>query len=179
MSNYMGIDLSFAKSGVAVIEVKGGAPSIKMAHLIKSDTRKDPTERIDDTVTEIKYIASKTNPEVVLKEACVVGRASTAVNVIMTHGVYEDTLSDKYRLEDVHNATIKAWARKVTGKKSTRENKKTLTAEAVEKYYGKVDAMWTPRGALKDDVADAIALTTLWLEREGIIEEKFKKEATK
>src|SRR5699024_4436512 len=98
--NYVGIDLSFAKSGLAVISVKDRNPSIKLAYLIVSDTKKSATERIDATVTEIKYVAAKVDAEVLAKEASVVGRASTATNVIKTHGVYEHVLADRFSLED-------------------------------------------------------------------------------
>lgn len=179
MTNYLAIDASFAKSGVAVIEVKDGKPSIKLALLIKTDTTRTPAERIDDTVTEIKYIASKVSAEVVVKEAAIVARPSTAMNVIKTHGVFEHELADKYRLDDVSNSTVKAWARTVTGSDGKRKDKE-MVAEAVEKYYGgKIDAIWTPRGKLLDDVADAIALMTLWLEREGVIETKYKRKKAK
>src|SRR5699024_8324062 len=105
-------------SGLAVISVKDRNPSIKLAYLIVSDTKKSATERIDATVTEIKYVAAKVDAEVLAKEASVVGRASTATNVIKTHGVYEHVLADRFSLEDVHNASIKAWARTVTGSRS-------------------------------------------------------------
>ena len=53
-----------------------------------------------------------------------------------------------------------------------------MVADAVEKYYGESvrEVLYTPRGRLLDDVADAIALMTLWLEKEGVIETKFKRE---
>src|SRR5699024_5251623 len=178
--NYVGADLSFAKTGLAVLSVKDRKPSIKLAYLIVSDTKKSATERIDATVTEIKYVAAKVDAEVLAKEASVVGRASTATNVIKTHGVYEHVLADRFSLEDVHNASIKAWARTVTGSDGKRKDKQ-MVADAVEKYYGESvrEVLYTPRGKLLDDVADAIALMTLWLEKEGVIETKFKREKAK
>ena len=99
--NYLGTDLSFAKSGVAVISVKDRKPSIKLAYLIVSDTKKSATERIDDTVTEIKYVAAKVDAEVLAKEASIIRQVSTATPVIKTHAVFEHELADKYRIEDV------------------------------------------------------------------------------
>lgn len=175
------VDLSFAKSGVAILKVKNREVSIEMAHLIKSDTAKSDTQRIDDTVTELKYIASKTNPKVVVKEESIVARQSTATKVLKTHGVYEHVLGSSYELDSVHNATIKAWARNVLkhSKKHTEadsKDKKKVVAFALEKYFGRtVEEIWTPRGALKDDVADAIALGIIWLEQSDYIDTKFKK----
>ena len=179
MANYLGVDLSFAKSGVAVIEVKDGKPSIKLAYLIKSDTSKESHERIDDTITELKYVAAKVGAEALVKEASIIRQVSSATPVIKTHAVFEHELVDKYRMDDVSNSTVKAWARTVTGSDGKR-NDKAMVAEAVEKYYGrKIDEIWTPRGSLLDDVADAIALMTLWLEKEGIIPVKYKRKKAK
>ena len=177
MSNYVGLDLSYAKTGVAVISVKDRKPKIELAHLITSDKDKESNHRIDDTVTEVKLIASRTNPKVVLREAAIVGRSSSAIPVIKTHGVFESELGDRYRLEEVHGASVKAWARTVTGSDGKRRDKE-MVAEAVLKYFGEDvrELIYTPRGRLLDDVADAIALTILWLEKDGVIDTKFKKE---
>ena len=80
--NYLGTDLSFAKSGVAVISVKDRKPSIKLAYLITSDSKKSATERIDDTVTELKYVAAKVGAQVVAKEESIIRQVSTATPVI-------------------------------------------------------------------------------------------------
>lgn len=180
VANYLGVDLSYAKSGVAVISVTNRKPSIKIAYLIESDTKKSATERIDDTVTELKYVASRTGAEVIAKEASIIRQVSTATPVIKTHAVFEHELADRYRIEDVSNSTVKAWARVVTGSDGKRKDKK-MVAEAVVKYYGDdiKEKIYTPRGRLLDDVADAIALMTLWLEKEGVIETKFKREKAK
>ena len=178
--NYVGADLSFAKTGLAVISVKDRKPAIKLAYLIVSDTKKSATERIDDTVTEIKYVAAKVGAKVLAKEASIIRQVSTATPVIKTHAVFEHELADKYRIEDVSNSTVKAWARVVTGSDGKRKDKQ-MVADAVEKYYGESvrEVLYTPRGKLLDDVADAIALMTLWLEKEGVIETKFKREKAK
>ena len=178
--NYVGIDLSFAKSGLAVISVKDRKPSVKLAYLIVSDTKKSATERIDDTVTEIKYVAAKVDAKVLAKEASIIRQVSTATPVIKTHAVFEHELADRYRIEDVSNSTVKAWARVVTGSDGKRKDKQ-MVADAVEKYYGESvrELMYTPRGRLLDNVADAIALMTLWLEKGGVIETKFKREKAK
>lgn len=180
MVNYLGVDLSLAKSGVCVISVKDRKPTVELAYLITSDKEAPIHERIDGTVTELKYLATKVSAEVVAKEASVVGRASTATNVIKTHGVYEHVLADRFSLEDVHNASIKAWARTVTGSDGKRKDKE-MVAEAVLAYYGNGirDKIYTPRGKLIDDVADAIALMTLWLEKEGVIPVKYEKKTKK
>src|SRR5699024_8721731 len=143
--NYVGIDLSFAKSGLDVISVKDRKPSMKLAYLIVSDTKKSATERIDATVTALNYVPANVDAELLAKEASVVGRASTATNVIKTHGVYEHVLADRFSLEDVHNASIKAWARTVTGSDGKRKDKE-MVAEAVLAYYGNGirDKIYTP-----------------------------------
>ena len=180
MSNYVGIDLSYSKSGVAVISVKDSEPTITLAYLITSDKERTPTERIDDTVTEIKYVAAKVGAEACVKEASIIRQVSSATPVIKTHAVFEHELADKYRLDDVSNSTVKAWARTVTGSEGKRKDKE-MVAEAVLAYYGNDlrEKLYTPRGRLLDDVADAIALMTLWLEKEGIIPTKYKRKKAK
>ena len=176
--HYLGVDLSFAKSGVAVLSVKNGKPKIEHLRLAKPNPKdsdgenRETYERIDEMVTEIKYIANKYNVQEIAKEESLVGRASTATNVLKTHGVLEDTFKHRFKIEGIHSSTIKAWARRVTGiDKVTKENKKTIVAEAVEKYFGeKIEGLWTPRGALIDDIADAIAVMIIWLEKNDIIE---------
>lgn len=180
MSNYVGLDLSYAKTGVAVISVKDRKPAIELAYLITSDKDKESADRIDGTVVECRFLAMKYNAEAVVKESPIVGRSSTAVPVIKTHGAFEADVSPRHAIHDVHGSTIKAWARVITGSDGKR-NDKQMVAEAVLAYYGNDlrETIYTPRGRLLDDVADAIALMTLWLEKEGVIETKFKREKAK
>lgn len=176
--NYLGLDMSFAKTGWAVVSVNKGKPTLEKYGMITTKSDRSSHERIDDTVTEIRLIASHTDPDAIIREASIVGRASTATPVIKTHGVFEHVMNDRYLLYEIHGSTIKAWARKVLGIDGNKTDKQ-MVADAVEKYYGKIDGLYTKRGRLLDDVADAIALTTAWLEREGSIEEKFKKKGKK
>src|SRR5699024_11791849 len=89
-------------------------------HLITSDKDKESLHRIDDTVTEVKLIASRTSPKVVLREAAIVGRSSSAIPVIKTHGVFESELGDRYRLEEVHGASVKARSEEHTSELQSR-----------------------------------------------------------
>lgn len=169
---YVGFDLSYAKTGWAVIEVIDRIPQVLTAGLIKSNTDKESYERIDDTVTEIKYILSHTTPKTVIKEASIIGKYSSATPIIKTHAVYEHELARMYHLEDIANMTVKKWARRVTGAEGKRRDK-MLIAEAVEKYFDKrFEVLWTKRGKLIDDTADAIALTIAYLEKNDLIDIK-------
>lgn len=178
--NYVGLDLSLAKTGVAVISVKDRKPTIELAYLITSDKDKESAERIEGTVVECRFLAMKYNAEAVVKEAPIVGRSATAIPVIKTHGAFEAELSRRHGVYDVHGSTVKAWARVVTDSDGKRKDKQ-MVADAVEKYYGESvrEVLYTPRGRLLDDVADAIALMTLWLEKEAVIDTKFKREKAK
>ena len=178
--NYVGLDLSLAKSGVAVISVKDRKPTVELAYLITSDKGRESAERIEGTVVECRFLAMKYNAVAVVKEAPIVGRTATAIPVIKTHGAFEAELNHRHAVYDVHGSTVKAWARVVTGSDGKRKDKQ-MVADAVEKYYGESvrEVLYTPRGKLLDDVADAIALMTLWLEKEGLIETKFKREKAK
>src|SRR5699024_2567365 len=135
---------------------------------------------LDVAETEVKYDEVKVVAGVLDKVTSIISQVTTATPVIKTHAVFEHEFADKYRIEDVSNSTVKAWARVVTGSDGKRKDKQ-MVADAVEKYYGESvrETIYTPRGRLLDDVADAIALTTLWLEKEGAIETKYKREKAK
>lgn len=183
----LAVDYSYSKSGLAILSVKDGKPAIELAYLIKSNTAKTNHQRIDETVTEIKHVAEKNDIETILKEASIVGRSATATEVLKAHGVYEHILANKFELEDVHGASIKAFARKIIGKERADQIKKAepkkysklVVKEAVEKVYGNVSEMYTPRGAYLDDVGDAILLGTLWLDRGGLVSVEFPEDETK
>ena len=185
---FLSCDLSFAKTGLAVISVKDREPTIELAYLITSNKDKLAHIRIDETVTEIKFIAGKYDVSAIIKEEGLVGASSTAIPVAKTHAVFEHQLSDRFTVDNVHPSTIKAWARRIIGKKAVDQLKidepkkhgKLLVGKAVEKYYGDsvLELLYTPRGRYIDDIGDAIALTTLWLEKQDLIDElhRFKEE---
>lgn len=185
---YLGVDLSTAKSGVTILSVKDRTPSIDLAYLITSNKDRELHIRIDETVTEIKFIAGKYDVSAIIKEEGLVGASSTAIPVAKTHAVFEHQLSDRFTVDNVHPSTIKAWARRIIGKKAVDQLKidepkkhgKLLVGKAVEKYYGDsvLELLYTPRGRYIDDIGDAIALTTLWLEKQNLINElhRFKEE---
>ena len=80
--------------------------------------------------------------------------------------------------EEVHGASVKLELvqLRVDGKRRDKDGSRGCL-----KYFGEDvrELIYTPRGRLLDDVADAIALTVLWLEKEGVIEAKFKREKAK
>lgn len=179
---YLGTDYSIAKSGVCIMSVTNRRPVIEFIHLITSDAKKEHIERIDETVTEIKYIAQQYGVTDLIREQGFAGQASTAVPVAKAHAIFEYVLMYKFNLDVVHNTSVKAWARKIIGKErdkvikaSDMKNKsKILVKEAVEEYYGSIPEMYTPRGKYIDDIGDAIALLTLWLEQNDLIDELWR-----
>lgn len=180
---YLGIDLSYAKSGVAILSVKDRIPHIELAYLITSNKDRVSHIRIDETVTELKYIAVKYDVSAIVKEEGVVGASSTAIPVAKTHAVFEHQLTDRFPVDNIHPSTIKAYARHILGKDAVAQLKidepkkhgKLLVGKAVEKYYGESvrELIYTPRGRYIDDIGDAILLMTLWLENKELIETKF------
>ena len=180
---YLGTDYSVAKSGMCVMEVKNRKPVIKLAYLITSDKSKTLHQRIDETVTEIKFLAEQNNITDIVREEGFVGNATTAIPIAKAHAIFEYQLMHKFNLDIVHNTTIKAWSRKVIGKERAtqlkkdepKKHSKLLIKEAIEEYYGNIPELYTPRGAYIDDIGDAIALMTLWLEKQDLIDIKYNK----
>jgi hypothetical protein len=70
-----------------------------------------------------------------------------------------------YEIADVNIQTVKAWARKVTGSDGKRKDKEMI-AEAVRKYFGDPELKLNKGG----DEADAIAVTLVYLIRDGAIQ---------
>src|SRR5699024_11855252 len=92
---YLGGDVSFAKSGIAIIKVTKRVPTVELAYLITSNKDKESHIRIDETITEIKYMASKYDVQAIVKEQSMVSRASKATTVIMPHADFDHVLSDR------------------------------------------------------------------------------------
>lgn len=128
--------------------------------LVKSDKGLKEIERIIDMYKKIENIYVLYNPDLTIKETSIVGRASTATPVIKTHAIFEyNYFLGQRPLEDLHGATLKAWARKELNEDGKRKDKKMI-AEAVEMYYNRtIPEIWGSKGGLIDDVADAIALS--------------------
>lgn len=177
---YLGTDYSVAKSGMCVMEVKNRKPVIKLAYLITSDKNKTLHQRIDETVTEIKFLAEQNNITDIVREEGFVGNSTTAIPIAKAHAIFEYQLMHKFNLDIVHNTSIKAFAKKIIGKERAKQLKaeepkkhsKLVVKEAIEEYYGNIPELYTPRGAYIDDIGDAIALITLWLEKNDLIDVK-------
>src|SRR5699024_12655210 len=108
------------------------------------------------------------NEDYGIKESDIMGMSSTCLKVIKTHSAYEYSLIiNEIYFSDVHNATIKAWARNYIiehhnfSKDNLKNiNKKLMVATAIEKYFNKtIPQIWTPKGKLIDDISDSIAMT--------------------
>lgn len=177
---YLGVDYSVAKSGCAIVSVKNRKPILELAYLIETDKEDSLHERIDKTVTEIKHLAQKNKISDIIREEGFVGRAETAIPIAKAHAIFEYQLMYMFNLDTVYNTTIKAWSRKIIGKKAEKELKesvpktrfaKELIHEALKKYYGEIPELTTPRGRYIDDIGDAIALITIWLEQNDLIDE--------
>lgn len=164
----LSLDLSYAKTGWSVINIIEGDATIISCGLITSNKDLEPNERIFDLITHLNNIYNIYKPDYVIKEGAIMGMSSTGLNVIKTHGAYEYSLTiNEIGFSDVHNATIKAWARNYLieyhnfSKDDVKNiNKKLMVATAIEKYFNKtIPQIWTPKGKLIDDISDSIAMT--------------------
>ena len=168
---YLGIDLSLTKTGWAIISVKDRRPSVIDFGLLTTDAKMTDGERLRTIVDGMRYIVEQ-YPDInesVAREKGIVKFPLPTMQVFKAHGSFEYAMVD-YNVEDVPIATVKAWARRVTDSPG-RRNDKEMVAEAVTKYYGKEIGLYTPRGKLIDDISDAIAVITVWLIRNGLLEE--------
>jgi len=169
---YLGIDLSLTKTGWAIIEVTDGKPSVVDFGLLKTTADLPDGERLRQIVDGMREIVEQ-YPDIhesVAREAGIVKFPKPTMQVFKAHGAFEYALVD-YSVEDVPLATVKAWARRITDSPG-RRNDKEMVAEAVTKYYGREIDFYTPRGKLIDDISDAIAVITVWLINNEIIDER-------
>lgn len=161
---YLAMDTSLTKSGWAVLSVTDGKPSVVDYGLIKSTAKLSDGERLREIHSGIMDVLSKyPNVErVIPREAGIVRFNLPTKQIFKSHGVTEFALAD-YEIYDVNIATVKAWARRVTGSPGKR-NDKAMIAEAVAAVYG--DGITFNKGG---DIADAIAVGTVYLLKEGVI----------
>lgn len=163
----LSLDLSYAKTGWSIINIKDDKPVIIACGLIKSNKELEPKDRIYKLVEKLNAIYDIYEPDFIIKEGAIMGRSSTGLNVIKTHGAYEYNLTNNnVDFIDIHNATIKSWCRHylINYHNFSKEDiknmdKKLVVATAIEKYFNKkINEMWTPKGRLIDDIADSIAM---------------------
>lgn len=169
---YLGIDLSLTKTGWAVITVQDRKPSVLDFGLLTTDAKSSDGERLRTIVDGMRYITEQ-YPDLndnVAREKGIVKFPLPTMQVFKAHGSFEYAMVD-YNVEDVPIATVKAWARRITDSPGKR-NDKEMVAEAVTKYYGKDIDFYTKRGKLIDDISDAIAVITVWLMKNGLIDKE-------
>lgn len=163
----LSLDLSFAKTGWAITNIENDKCVLIDSGLIISDKSLNDIDRIVDTINKIEKVYKKYSPDLTLKEKSLIGRSSTATNVIKTHAIFEYIFYSNLRpYDDVHNGTIKKWARNYMELDKVTD-KKIMVANAVEKYYNKrINTIWGARGGLIDDVSDAIAIPITYLNKQ-------------
>ena len=160
----LSLDTSLTKSGWAVITVKNGRPSVTDYGLIKSDAKLTDGERLRQIHSGIIAVLSKYEVDrSIPREAGIVRFNLPTKQIFKAHGVTEFALAD-YTIVDINIATVKAWARRVTGSPGKR-NDKAMIAEAVRLYYADATIEFNKGG----DIADAIAVGTVYLINEGVI----------
>lgn len=165
----LSLDYSFAKTGWSITDIKD-KPQLIACGLIKSNSSLDVIERIDYHIADIEKIYKVYNPDLVLKEGAIIGRSSTAMNVVKAHAVLEYVYYQRIRpLENIHNATVKSVCRKIltVNEIDYKElDKKLIVAKAVELYYGKrIPEMWNKNENPVDDISDAIAIPIAYYEK--------------
>jgi len=167
----LALDSSLSKTGWAIVAVKDRKPTVLDCGLIKTNSKHTDGDRLRQIYDGIKAVLDEypnIHKIIPIEEGIV--RFNTATKQIAkARGVIEFSLED-YELEGVNISTVKAWARRITNSPGKR-NDKAMIGEAVTEIYGEVDGLYTPRGRLIDDISDAIAVGTVWLIREGDIDE--------
>ena len=125
-------------------------------------------------IDKILELYDKYKPDIIVREEAFVGKSSTAKGVLYAHAILElETYNRNIEIIDIHNATLKAYCRKYLTEKSfyTKEelkqfDKKQIVAEFLKAYFSSdMPEIYTPRGKLKDDEADAICLSCYYKEK--------------
>lgn len=162
---HLGLDTSLTKSGWAIISVYRDVVTLVDYGLIKSNAKLSDGERLRQIHGGILDVIAK-YPQIertIPREEGIVRFNLPTRQVFKAHGVSEFALAD-YEIADVNIQTVKAWARRVTLSPG-RRNDKAMIIEAVRKYFGNPTLRLNKEG----DEADAIAVTLVHLQREGLI----------
>lgn len=162
---HLGLDTSLTKSGWALIGVARRKASLIDYGLIKSNAKLSDGERLRQIHAGILDVIAQ-YPQIertIPREEGIVRFNLPTRQVFKAHGVSEFALAD-YEIADVNIQTVKAWARRVTLSPG-RRNDKAMIIEAVRKYFGNPTLRLNKEG----DEADAIAVTLVHLQREGLI----------
>ena len=85
----MSLDYSYANSGVCVSKIIDDKIVILYSDVFLSDKDKEAIPRVSGLVKDIFDLYDKYNPDIVVKEAPFVGRASTAKGVLYAHAILE------------------------------------------------------------------------------------------
>ncbi|MFW5434314.1 crossover junction endodeoxyribonuclease RuvC [Paenibacillus apiarius] len=162
---HLGLDTSLTKSGWAVIAVARRKASLVEYGLIKSTAKLTDGERLRQIHAGITGVIEK-YPQIeraIPREEGIVRFNIATRQVFKAHGTTEFALADYY-IADVNIQAVKAWARRITISPG-RRNDKAMIIEAVRKYFGDPEMRLNKEG----DEADAIAVTLVHLQREGLI----------
>ena len=180
----MSLDYSYANSGICVAEVDLSSPSqshsesdkitILYADVFLSDKKLDTIPRISGLIDKILGLYDEYKPDIIVRESPFIGRSSTAKNVLYAHALLESELYNRQlEIEEIHNATLKAYCKKYLIEKAfyTKEelkqfDKKQIVAEFLKAYFSSdMPEIYTARGRLEDDKADAICLSVFHFEK--------------
>ena len=180
----MSLDYSYANSGICVAEVNLSSPSqshsetdkitILFSDVLLSDKKLDTIPRISGLIDKILELYDKYKPDIIVRESPFIGKSSTAKNVLYAHALLESELYNRQlKIEEIHNATLKAYCKKYLTDKSfyTKEelkqfDKKQVVAEFLKAYFSSdMPEIYTKRGRLEDDKADAICLSVFYFEK--------------
>ena len=125
-------------------------------------------------IDKILELYDEYKPDIIVREEAFVGRTSTAKGVLYAHAILElEFHKREIEIEDVHNATLKAYCRRYLTDKAfyTKEelkqfDKKQVVAEFLKAYFSSdMPEIYTKRGRLEDDKCDAICLSIYYKEK--------------
>ncbi len=180
----MSLDYSFANSGICIAKAELSSPPqshsetdkivILFSDVYLSDKKLDTIPRISGLIDKILELYDEYKPDIIVRESPFIGRSSTAKNVLYAHAILElETYQRDIEILDIHNATLKAYCKKYLTEKAfyTKEelkqfDKKEVVAEFLKAYFSSdMPEIYTKRGKLLDDKADAIALGIFYYEK--------------
>ena len=166
----LSFDIS-ASPGVALIEIKDGAPSlIAVDHL---ETKSDYTDAqrfvaVQAFVTDFVFRHGKY--DAIVREKFIKGGSKRGTQLVFGAWASVDRALATYGYTiDDGNEIVASTVKKLVGGKGGAS--KEEVAEGVIKRLGEDVRLelYTPRGRLLDDRSDAIAIGLAWAERKGVV----------
>lgn len=169
----LALDIS-ASPGVALIEIKNGKPHLQAVDHLETDSKLTDAQRyaiIESWLTQFIY-DNKAKPNAVVREKFIKGGSKRATQLVFGAWASIDRALNTFdlKVDDKDEIVASRVKKYISGKGGASKDE---VAVGVIRYLGEDvrSLIYTEKGRLLDDMADAIAIGLAWAIEKGMISE--------